>query len=442
MSENNQERAPFEERRFKQQPKQSDQRTVYAHDKGRVVHSFAFRRLQNKTQVSAPSEGDFHRTRLTHSLEVGQIGEGIRDVLAAAAGAQASEWLRWLPPSNLIVTACYCHDLGHPPFGHAGEAALHKSSSDLSDRGEAAQRYGGFEANAHTIRIITRLEPYLTDESSGGMNLTRRTLLAVLKYPVSYAQYSAEEKSAGEIKCYFESERESVEWATAAFSRADRERYLAKPNLLQGEVFSRTLDASIMDLADEIAYSTHDLEDALFLKRLARSDIKAVREAAAENLNDEGARHEIAAILTDERIEKLFASDAERKRIISGLIHNFIISVEMREQSDFEHPLLRYRVALPAVQQALLDSLRAVVWDRVITSPERQIIDIRSARIIDELFMLYYTHGERMLPQYDAAMRDACATIGNETIAKLRVITDYLAGLSDASLTSIYRQLF
>lgn len=430
--------AQLEQRYHRQSSKQGDVRPAYAHDKGRVIHSFAFRRLQNKTQVLAPDKGDFHRTRLTHSLEVAQIGEGIRDILWKNLSTSAMKNIpEWFPSGDLIITACYCHDLGHPPFGHAGEQALHDAISEHSANDKAAEEHGGFEANAHTLRIITRLEPYLTEDSRGGMNLTKRTLLAVLKYPISYARRSKKDKAKGVVKCYFQSEHCFVEWAASVFSAADRKRYLST------EECHPTLDATIMDLADEIAYSTHDLEDAVFLKRLSFADICEAKEKMIEELKDnDGDTKQLRQILTEERMKQLFYSDADRKRIISGLIHNFITNTRIQTRDQFDHPLLRYCVSLPRVQQVLLDNLRYVVGDKVIDSTERQLEDIRNKRIINEVFLAYHEHGEQTLPEYDAHFKEVEKSIGNNQAAKLRVITDHIAGMSDTSLTNKYKALF
>ena len=139
----------------------ADTREPYQRDLGRIIHSASFRRLQTKTQVMGTGEGDFHRTRLTHSLEVGQIGRGIVWNLAARKDAPYRDVL---PSSELIEAICYAHDLGHPPYGHSGERALHSQMKE----------YSGFEGNAQTIRILTRLEKYYRGEgtrhlASGGL---------------------------------------------------------------------------------------------------------------------------------------------------------------------------------------------------------------------------------------------------------------------------------
>ena len=139
-----------------------DPRSEFEHDRDRILHSGAFRRLQGKTQVVSPSEADLFRTRMTHSLECSQIGRA----LAVRTGAD--------PP--LVEAVCMAHDLGHPPFGHTGEVALQ----------EIMARHGGFEGNAQSFRIVSRLEAKIRDEeslTSYGLNLTNATLAGMLKYP-------------------------------------------------------------------------------------------------------------------------------------------------------------------------------------------------------------------------------------------------------------------
>ena len=120
-------------------PREDDERDEYQRDKGRIIHSAAFRRLQAKTQVMGVGEGDFHRTRLTHSIEVAQVGEGILGSLHRRYQSDTT-LVDWLPSTDLLAAACYAHDLGHPPFGHGGERALNLSMTD-----------GGFEGNAQTF---------------------------------------------------------------------------------------------------------------------------------------------------------------------------------------------------------------------------------------------------------------------------------------------------
>ena len=130
-------------------PRPGDVRTAYERDRARIIHSAGFRRLQGKTQVMGVGEGDFHRTRLTHTLECAQVGTGVLD-LFERTDAFPSQLARWRPLRALIEGACFAHDLGHPPFGHGGERALFLEMRDS----------GGFEGNAQTLRLIARLEKY------------------------------------------------------------------------------------------------------------------------------------------------------------------------------------------------------------------------------------------------------------------------------------------
>src|SRR3990167_5443716 len=162
---------PWTERRSGQTTTRGkgDHRTPFERDHTRVIHSAAFRRLQRKTQILGCHEGDFHRTRLTHSLEVASIGRSITRNLSLRPNNQVIAFL--LPADDLISAICLLHDIGHPPFGHAGEAALNYKMQDA----------GGFEGNAQTIHLLTQLEE---NYGNHGLDLTRRTLLGLLKYPI------------------------------------------------------------------------------------------------------------------------------------------------------------------------------------------------------------------------------------------------------------------
>ena len=158
--------------RRKYQPYRSgDVRSQFDRDEARLIHSAAFRRLQSKTQVLGLGESDFYRTRLTHSMEVAQIGRGIVQYLSKKK--KFKEHKDHLPDISLITAICLAHDIGHPPFGHGGEVALNYCMRD----------YGGFEGNGQTLRILGKLDKYTADH---GLNPTRRMLLGVLKYPASY----------------------------------------------------------------------------------------------------------------------------------------------------------------------------------------------------------------------------------------------------------------
>jgi dGTPase len=214
-------------------------RSDFTRDYGRVIHSASFRRLQGKTQVFPGHESDFFRNRLTHSLEVAQIAQGI----AARLNYELPLFQANKIDERLCATAALLHDLGHPPFGHNGERALDAQM----------KTNGGFEGNAQTLRIVSRLEKRVQSLEGQlfGLNLTFRTLAAILKYDKKIPLRRA--AKAGFVKGYYASDVGLVKQIKTKVSGSEGSK----------KKDWKTLECSIMDVADDIAYSTFDLEDAL-----------------------------------------------------------------------------------------------------------------------------------------------------------------------------------
>ena len=269
-------------------------RGEFARDRARVVHSSALRRLGAKTQVLSPSGGDFARTRLTHSLEVAQIGRE----MAIDLGLNA----------DIVDMACLAHDLGHPPFGHNGEKALDGWASDI----------GGFEGNAQTLRLLTRIEPKVFVQGrSVGLNLTRASLDATCKYPWARTEASAETGADHSIKFgVYEDDRPVFDW------------------LRQGApARQKSVEAQVMDFSDDVAYSVHDFEDAVvsgFVNLAELSDTSRESELLSKISDWNGAtisQDRLAGALADLRRNEYWLTSFDGSAFAQGTLKNLTSSL-------------------------------------------------------------------------------------------------------------------
>lgn len=390
----------------------SGKRTDFARDRARVLHSSAWRSLAAKTQVLSPTAGiDFARNRLTHSLEVAQIGREIAVTLGLA--------------QDVVDTACLAHDLGHPPFGHNGERALHEWSADV----------GGFEGNAQTLRVLTRLEPkrMSADGTSYGLNLTRATLDAACKYP-----WAREEAPAGSMKFgYFHDDEPVFAWL--------RENAPAR---------QQCMEAQVMDLSDDIAYSVHDFEDAIVSDHIdpeiltSRSGHDALIRAVADWAGGAYTTDELAAGF--ERIAAaetwLTTWDASRsdhaqlKNFTSEMIGRFARAATSATiaAADGVHRV-RYdaHVIVPAEVQAEIAVLKGIVAAFVMASGRRQPTYRRQRELLSELLDELWSSGDSELePAFAADFRAA-----PDDAARKRAIVDQVASLTDQSAIAWHRRL-
>jgi dGTPase len=379
-------------------------RTQFQRDRARVLHSAGFRRLATKTQVHTAGSDDFLRTRLTHSLEVAQISREMGALLGC--------------DPDVVDVAGLAHDLGHPPFGHNGEAALDAM----------AQPCGGFEGNAQTLRVLTRLEAKVP---GAGLNLTRASLDAACKYPWP--------RAGGARKFgVYQDDLPVFEWL----------RQGAAPS-------ARCLEAQVMDWADDVAYSVHDVEDGIHGSYLS---LEPLIESADER---EALCADVAAVYSDESpdvlaaaLTELLADDVVRpvvgydgsysaqialKRMTSVLTGRFVSSAVGATHSRYgSEPMRRYDADLivPRTvrnQCALLKgmALRYVMRTRAEGWYDRQrqilteLVEALSRRAPDHLDPLF-------APMWKAAGDDA---------ARLRVVIDQVASLTDPAALDWHRTL-
>lgn len=404
----------------------------YQRDRARIIHSAAFRRLQAKTQVYSVGENDFYRTRLTHSLEVAQIGSGIC-VSLLEKYADDEAMTRWIPGISLIETIGLSHDIGHPPFGHGGEVALNVAMLD----------FGGFEGNGQTLRILSRLGEYSVSQ---GMDLTRRSLLGVIKYPntystlKNYADKSRPDKPMSSNfqawsppKCFFDEELDVFEWVCDAFSEADKERYRAfdLDTVMHHKTRYKSFDTSIMELADDISYGVHDMEDALSMKLISFKNWQDEVESKILHLVD----NPIVETLDFYRKNLFSESSRDIKHAISKLVGYFIEQIRVVSDNNFESPLLTYHVVMDEDTKVILEALKTIVFNRVIQRPSVQRIEFKGQHMIMQLFNAFSENPQRLLPastwvKYQHAENPQ------------RIICDYIAGMTDSFAIKTYTQLF
>ncbi|OIQ72873.1 deoxyguanosinetriphosphate triphosphohydrolase [mine drainage metagenome] len=398
----------FDRERFITEPAKRAGRTEFARDRARILHSAALRRLAAKTQVVVPWESDFPRTRLSHSLECGQVGRE----LGAALGADP----------DLVESACLAHDLGHPPFGHNGETALAQASAEC----------GGFEGNAQSFRLLVRLEAksLTADGSSVGLNLTRASLDAATKYPWD------NELNTRKFGVY-QDDREIFDWVRDG-----------APGV------RRCLEAQIMDWSDDIAYSVHDFEDALFAGNVTfeqlrdSSEAEEIAKVAATEFLDNSSVQEV-----QEAIQRLLQlpfwphefdgthqSLARLKDLTSQLIGRFAEAGERATRAAFgDGPLSRYSADLlvPRAQRVECAALKAVASFYVMRSEHARLRYERQRNVIHDLVAAVTAGAPETL---DSLSLEAW-TKAESASAQMRVVIDQIASLTDPGALALHARL-
>ena len=402
----------FDSQRWVDEPNKSVERTEFARDRARVMHSSALRRLGVKTQVMEAGQEDFPRTRLTHSLEVAQVGRE----LGSALGCDP----------DLVDTACLSHDLGHPPFGHNGETALNELAKDI----------GGFEGNAQSFRLLTRLEPKAVSPASGprlgktiGLNLTRASLDAASKYPWT--------KQPGEVKFgVYEDDADVFEWVREGVSGN-----------------TSCFEAQVMDWSDDVSYCVHDIEDAVFAGHVNIDILKSnsgrseVVEVAQKWYGSDFAKAELDAALV--RVSSLpswpasfdgtMRSLGELKNLTSTLIGRFCIAAQQATQAEYgQRPLTRYDASLVVPTEARYEvtALKALAARFVMNRVGAEELYARQRQQIQDLVGFLNQDPEANLDRFHTDLWIEAES----TEAKFRVVIDQVAALTDVSLVQWHQR--
>lgn len=436
-------KSAWDERRGSNSNREEEIRSEAQRDLSRLIHSSPFRRLQSKTQVLGLGESDFYRTRLTHSMEVAQIGSGLLAKLKIKYRGKEEE--SFLPDNDLMQAICLAHDIGHPPFGHGGEVALNY----------CMHSYGGFEGNGQTLRILSRLDKYTKEN---GLDPTRRLLLGVLKYPVNYSDLVAT-KTRNQVligsqnwlfkssdfkppKCYLDTEKDIVDFALSPFSDADRLRFRtieeAENSFAHKTTSFKALDTSIMDLADEISYSLHDLEDAISLGMVTRT--MWMEHFSESDALFTGCHGSTFSGTCESVADSLFGESYKRKECIGMLVHLMISSVELIIMDDgFECGMLKYNAELPKAVEDLRKQIFNLVKNKVIKHENVQLLEFKGQKLIVELFSVLANDPERFLPAFTKEVYLRQVALSDQE--GMRVICDYVSGMTDDYATKLYEKI-
>ncbi len=440
-------------------PGSAEYRSEFRRDYGRLVHSPAFRRLQGKTQLFPGTESDFFRNRLTHSIEVAQIAKSIALRLNASnfKGGQTID-------CDLVEVAALAHDLGHPPFGHNGEKALD----------DCMKVYGGFEGNAQTLRILARLEKRAEGEEKFsqvadadgrdrrvGLNLTYRTLAAVLKYDHEIAR--KRRKGSPLEKGYYCSEKSLVDRIKRSVAPGWKAQ---KPSKF------KTIECSIMDTADDIAYSTYDFEDALkagfvsplrLLSTLVNNPGLVDRIAAkanralpvANSLDRDGVISIVGELLSDviyddattktpknaveayDASQRVATNGYVRSEFTAGLVNRFLGGVCIVDGINTTFPALTVVDLEPSMRRQV-EVLKHLTYEVIIMSPRLKVVEFRGYELVKTIFeTLHSEEGHLLLPD---DFRQTYESFPN-TDERARLISDFVAGMTDLYALEFHARL-
>jgi dGTPase len=396
------------------QSKHGKGRTAFEQDRDRIIYSPAFRRLQSKTQVFLSGEFDFYRTRLTHSIEVSQIGRSIVNHLNRSSDELGDGFYI---DQDLVESICLAHDIGHPSFGHAGEQVLN----------ELMGQSGGFEGNAQNLRILVDL--FYRDKATWmGMNPTRAFLDGMLKYKTLFAD-SAKKRN----HFLYDFQKDILDFVSPEVSFTS---LFADEKALNG---FKSLECRIMDWADDIAYSVHDLDDGIRAGFISTKKIRNWMEASGPELDgeDRAFLEALCGAVMDDSFSAFLA------RQIGGFIHATTLT---RRDNALAPQTNRYRFDINVTPESrkLCSLLQRLAVALVFHTPQVHQLEYKGGTILRKVFTVFEDEyvirdepGYRLLPEHYHA-----AILARDKDTRRRMLCDYLSGMTDGFVIRTYKRLF
>ena len=376
---------------------ENEYRNAFEIDRDRVIHSTAFRRLQGKTQVYVTGQSDQYRTRLTHSIEVAQIGRSIVNYLNRSSGVLGSEYEI---DSALVEAACLAHDLGNPPIGHKGESRLN----------ELMDPWGGFEGNAQSLRILTDIvRGDQRSYANAGMQATRACLDGIMKYKIV-----GKENTTNGAKFLYPDQQDILSWV---------HNDPCLDELAQSGIQVRSIECAIMDLSDDIAYTTSDLFDGVKQSLLTPEQVQEFWNNQYLNVSPK----------IREDVDQVLKNQFPMSRFIAGLIGRWIysISIETSEKSFIDIPRYKYSLKMDEESHSELMALRSLNYNLIYNSEYVKVPESKGVEILEELFLYY----RDVIFEERGALENLPLPAGIsddfDENQKMRMICDFVAGMTD-----------
>ena len=397
-----------------------DFRTPFQIDRDRVLHTPTFRRLQNKTQVFWSGEYDFYRTRLTHSLEVAQIGKSICYWLKTRTDGPLGDDF-FIDP-DLVEAVCLSHDLGHPPFGHAGERTLNHLMA----------RHGGFEGNAQTLRLLTER---IFSAKRKGMNPTRAFLDGILKYKSLWSELKSTTGKSPEHHFIYDNQQAHLDWAMGGHDFP-----LELPPGAARDKF-KSIECQVMDWADDTAYSLNDLSDSARAGFLNLEKIEAWAEKHGESTGDATPLGDLMRAIRRRSVDPF----------IGKRIGRYIQSTRLETDVNFlsaETNRYRHRLVIDADVKAESAMFKRLAFEVVFLSPQLKQLEHKGSRMLRQLWQVlgerYVSGGTIDGQDFQLLPADTAAEIAEapDEAARARLVCDFLAGMTDGYAARTYKRLF